>query len=113
MRGLYGKVLPEVIRADRATKKRGLCDKNRRQYFPVQTEQTRLIRDLLYGFDGSKFVLTVRKDQKTLFLACFCCSVLFGVIFALKRRIWVICFSRIVKLTRRVFFVVTVRYNEL
>ena len=27
-----------------------LCDKNQRQYFPPQTDQTRLIRDLLYGF---------------------------------------------------------------
>ncbi len=59
MRGLYGEVLPEVFRTDRATKERGLCDKNRREYFPVQTEQTRLIRDLLYGFVGSQFVLTL------------------------------------------------------
>ena len=48
MRGLYGKVLSEDYRTDRATKER---------YFPVQTEQTRLIRDLLYGFVGSQFVL--------------------------------------------------------
>ena len=27
MGGLYGKVLPEVFRTDRATKERGLCDK--------------------------------------------------------------------------------------
>ena len=46
---LYGKVLPEVF----------LCDKKRRQYFPVQTEQTRLIRDLLYGFVGLEFVVTL------------------------------------------------------
>ena len=57
--GLYGKVLPEVFRTDRATKERGLCDENRRQYFPVQTEQTRLIRDLLYGFVGLQFVVTL------------------------------------------------------
>ena len=68
MRGLYGEVLPEVFRTDRATKERGLCDKNRREYFPVQTEQTRLIRDLLYGFVGSQFVLICRKKQKTLSL---------------------------------------------
>ena len=42
--------MPEVFRTDRATKELGLCDKNQRQYFPPQTEQTRLIRDLLYGF---------------------------------------------------------------
>ena len=60
MRGLYEEVLPEVFRTDRATKERGLCDKNRREYFPVQTGQTRLIRDLLYGdFVGSQFVLTL------------------------------------------------------
>ena len=48
---MYGKVLAEVLRTDRATKKRGLCDKNGRQYLiPEQTEQTRLIKDLLYGF---------------------------------------------------------------
>ncbi len=87
MRGLYGKVLPEVYRTDRATKERGLCDKNRRQYFPIQTEQTRLIRDLLYGFVGSQFVLDfVEKKQKTLsllqlsaiytggFWQCTCCN---------------------------------------
>ena len=56
---MYGEVLPEVFRTDRATKERGLFDKNRREYFPVQTEQTRLIRDLLYGFVGSQFVLTL------------------------------------------------------
>ena len=59
MGGLYGKVLPEVFRTDRATKERGLCDKNRRQYFPVQSEKTRLIRDLLYGFVGLQFVVTL------------------------------------------------------
>ena len=37
----------------------GLCDKNQRQYFPLQTEQTWLIRDLLYGFVGLQFVLTL------------------------------------------------------
>ena len=51
---LYGKVLPEVF----------LCDKKRRQYFPVLTEQTRLIRDLLYGFVGLEFVVTVEKTKK-------------------------------------------------
>ena len=34
----------------------------------VQTEQTRLIKDLLYGFVGLKFVVPFRKDQKTLSL---------------------------------------------
>ena len=38
---------------------RGLCDKNGRQFFTVQTEQTRLIRDLLYGFVGLQFVVTL------------------------------------------------------
>ena len=33
VRGLYGKVLPEVFRTDRATKERGLCDKNRSAKF--------------------------------------------------------------------------------
>ena len=59
MGGLYGKVLPEVFRTDRATKEGGLCDKNLRQYFPVQTEQTRLIRDLLYGFVALQFAVTL------------------------------------------------------
>ena len=53
------KVLPEVFRTDRATKERGLCDKNRRQFFTVQTKQKRLIRDLLYGFVGLQFVVTL------------------------------------------------------
>ena len=35
------------------------CDKNRKRYFPVQTEQTRLIRDLLYGFVESQFFLNL------------------------------------------------------
>ena len=38
MRGLYGKVLPEVFRTDQATKERDLCDENRRQFSPVQTK---------------------------------------------------------------------------
>ena len=59
VRGLYGRVLPEVFRTDRATKERGLCDKNQRQYFPLQTEQTRLISGLLYGFVGLQFVLAL------------------------------------------------------
>ena len=32
-----------------------LCDKNQRQYFLVQTEETRLIRDLLYGLLDRNF----------------------------------------------------------
>ena len=40
-----------------------LCDINRRQYFPVQTKETRLIRNLLYGFVGLQFV--VEKTKKT------------------------------------------------
>ena len=36
----------------RAKKERSLFDKNRRQYFPVQTEQTSLIIGVLYGFVG-------------------------------------------------------------
>ena len=35
---------------DQATKEQGLCEKTEGKYFPVQTEQTRLIRHLLYGF---------------------------------------------------------------
>ena len=69
MRGLYGKVLPEVFRTDRATKERGLCDKNRRQFVTVQTEQTRLIRDLLHGFVGLQFVVTLYKRPKNAFAA--------------------------------------------
>ena len=43
--------LPELFsRTDRATKERGLFEKTEGKYFPVQTEQTRLIRHLLYGF---------------------------------------------------------------
>ena len=38
--------------------------------------------------------------------------VLFGVVFTLKRSIWVICFSMTVKLTRGMFFVVTARHNN-
>ena len=34
----------------RATKERCLCEKTEGKYFPVQTEKTRLIRNLLYGF---------------------------------------------------------------
>ncbi len=71
MRGLYGEVLPEVFRTDRATKERGLCDKNRREYFPVQTEQTRLIRDLLYGFVGSQFVLTLYIEKTKKHFRCY------------------------------------------
>ncbi len=44
----------------------------------------------------------VEETRKHFFLAVFV-AVLFGVIFALKRSIWVICFSRIVKPTRSVF----------
>ena len=43
----------------------------------------------------------VEKTRKHFFLAVFV-AVLFGIIFALKCSIWVICFSRIVKLTRGV-----------
>ena len=82
MRGLYGKVLPGVFRTDRATK-----EQNRRQYFPVQTEQVRLIRDLLYRFVELQFVPDfVEKTRKHFFVAVFV-VVLFGVIFALKRSI--------------------------
>ena len=43
--------LPELFsRTDRATKERGLFEKTEGKYFPVQTEQTRLIKHLLYGF---------------------------------------------------------------
>ena len=84
MRSLYGKVFPEVFRTDRATKARVLCDKNRRQYFPVQTEQTRLIRDLLYSFVGSQFVLTLWKRPKNTFSWLFFVVVLFSVIFAIE-----------------------------
>ena len=52
------------------------------------------------------FFKFVEKTRKHFFLAVFV-AVLFGVIFALKRSVWVICFSKIVKLTRRVFFVDT------
>ena len=38
------------FRTDWATKERGLCEKHEGKDFPVQTEQTRLIRLLLYGF---------------------------------------------------------------
>ena len=66
-----GKYCLRGFRTDRATKERGLvCDKNRRQYFPVQTEQTKLIRDLLYGFVGSQFVLTLYKKTQKDFRCC-------------------------------------------
>ena len=39
------------FRTDRVTKEQGLCEKKTEsKYFAVQTEQTRLIRHLLYGF---------------------------------------------------------------
>ena len=50
VRGLYGKVFSWGFRTDRATKERGLCEKTESKYFPVLSEQTRLIRHLLYGF---------------------------------------------------------------
>ena len=55
------------------TKERGLCDKNFRQYFPVQTEQTRLIRDLLYGFVLDRnFCDFIEKTEKH--IRCQTCS---------------------------------------
>ena len=50
VRGLYGGVFVWGFPTDRATKERGLCEKTESKYFPEQTEQTRLIRHLLYGF---------------------------------------------------------------
>ena len=38
------------FRSTGATKERGLCEEIEGKYFPVQTEQTRLIRNLLYIF---------------------------------------------------------------
>ena len=55
MGGQYGKVLAEVFCTDKAIKGQGLCDKNQRQYFPVQNKQTRLIREVLYDFVESQF----------------------------------------------------------
>ena len=43
-----GKVFARDFRTDQATKERGLCEKTEGKYFPVQTEQTRLIRLLFY-----------------------------------------------------------------
>ena len=62
-------------------------------------------------FDRNLFDF-VEKTRKHFSLPVFV-VVLFRVIFALKRWIWVICFSRIVKLTRGVFYVVIVRRNKL
>ncbi len=76
MRGLYGKVLPEVFHTDQAMKERGLCHKNRRQYLPVQIEQTRLIRDIFIWLYCSDFV---EKTRKHFFVAVFV-VVFFGVI---------------------------------
>ena len=45
-----GKVFAWGFRTGQATKERGLCEKNEGKDFPVQTEQTRLIRLLLYSF---------------------------------------------------------------
>ncbi len=81
---MYGKVFPEAFRTDRTTKARVLCDKNRRQYFLVQTEQTRLIRDLLYSFVGSQFVLTLWKRPENAFSWLLFVVVLFRVIFAIE-----------------------------
>ena len=47
VRGLYGKVFAWGFRTDRA---RSVQKKTEGKYFPVQTEQTRLIRHSLYGF---------------------------------------------------------------
>ena len=44
-----GKYFPEVFVQTERRKERGLCEKNEGKYFPVQTEQTRLIR-LLHSF---------------------------------------------------------------
>ena len=71
------------------------------QYFSVQTEQARLIRDLLYGFVGLQFVVTLLKRPKNASAAKH--SAVF---------IWVICLFRIVKLTRGVIFVVIIRHNK-
>ena len=42
-----GNYLPEIFEQ---TAERGLCEKAEGKYFPIQTEQTTLIRPLLYGF---------------------------------------------------------------
>ena len=161
MRGLYGKVLPEVC----AIKTEG----NTFPYRPSkQAVNKGFIIWLCWIAVCSDFV---EKNQKTLsllqlsavytggFWQCTCCNnktitilqrkkfnlrkynvnfltnvpckmkplkccknnacnffrtvVLFGVVFTLKRSIWVICFSMTVKLTRRMFFVVTARHNKL
>ena len=55
VRGLYGEVFVETesvwgVHSDRAMKERGLCEKTKGKYFPVETDQTRIIRNLLYPF---------------------------------------------------------------
>ena len=47
---LFLRSLAWGFRTDRATKERGVCEKYEGKYFPVQAEQTSLIRHLLYGF---------------------------------------------------------------
>ena len=49
MWSLYKKVFAWGFHTDLATKERSLGGKTQGKYFPVQTEQTRLIRNILYG----------------------------------------------------------------
>ena len=45
-----GKYLPEVFVQTERRRSEVCAEKAEGKYFPVQTEQTRLIRNLLYGF---------------------------------------------------------------
>ena len=45
-----GKYLPEVLVQSERRRSEVCAEKTKGKYFPVQTEQTKLIRSLLYGF---------------------------------------------------------------
>ena len=63
MRGLYGKVLPEVICTDRGTKEQGQCGIPKAKLFRRDR-----VNDVNKGFVTSQFVLTSEKVQETISL---------------------------------------------
>ena len=63
MRGLYGKVLPEVICTDQGTKEEGQCGIPKAKLFRRDR-----VNDVNKGFVTSQFVLTSEKVQETISL---------------------------------------------
>ena len=64
MRGLYGKVLPEVICTDRGTKEQGQCGIPK-----AKLSRRDRVNDVNKGFVTSQFVLTSEKSPVNTFAA--------------------------------------------